>query len=605
MLAIVRALEEWRHFLEGATHQFEIWTNHKNLEYFRTAQKLNRRQARWSLYLSRFDFALHHRPGRSMGKPDALSRRADHGNGKDDNRNITLLRPELFAIRAIEGVAMEGPERTLMDEVKKGNRQGRMEEAVAKAWKALKQGSAKLIRSAEWKQQGGLLFFQDRIYVPRDMDLRRRIVELHHDTMVAGHPGRWKTLELVSCNYWWPQMSRFVGNYCRACDLCLRTKIQRRLPVGELHPLPIPTDRWEQITMDFIPELPPSAGYDSIMVVADSLSKHAHFIPTHTTVTSLGTARLFLHNVWRHHGLPERSLSDHGPQFISEFMCELYRLLGIQGVYSTAYHPQTDGQTERINQELEQFLRLFVNERQDNWHELLPLAEFAYNNHVHSSTQLSPFYLDTGRHPRMGFEPTTASRLETVNEFAHRVSSTLEEARAALDKAQKDMALYYNRRRSPAPTYEPGDLVYVSAEDITTTRPSKKLSNRWLGPWKVVRKVGSMAYRVELPRRYGRIHPVFPVVKLMAAPKDQIEGRARIAVPPPELIEGEEEYEVESILDSHILRRELQFLVSWKGYGYEDVSWERADDVHAPDCITEFYRSHPTAAGHDVQDACP
>ena len=407
----------------------------------------------------------------------------------------------------------------------------------------------KLIRSAEWKQQGGILFFQDRIYVPRNMDLRRRIVEFHHDTIIAGHPGRWKTLELVSRNYWWPQMSRFIGNYCRACDPCLRTKIQRHLPVGELHPIAIPTDRWEEVTMDFIPELPPSEGYNSILVVADRLSKWAHFIPTHTTITSLGTARLFLHNVWQHHGLPTRSLADRGSQFVAEFMKELYRLLGIKGVHSTAYHPQTDRQTERINQELEQFLRVFVSERQDNWHELLPLAEFAYNNHIHSSTQFTPFYLNTGRHPRMGFEPTVASRLETINEFAHRVSTTIEEARVAIEKAQKDMALYYNRHHSPTPTYAPGDLVYVSAEDIATTRLSKKLSNRWLGPWKIVRKVSDMAYRVELPRRYGQLHPVFPVVKLMPAPKDEIEGRERVTAPPPELIEGEEEYEVEDILD--------------------------------------------------------
>ena len=362
MLAIIRALDEWRHFLEGAHHPFEIWTDHKNLEYFMTAKKLNRRQARWSLFLSRFDFHLHHRPGKSMGKPDGLSRRADHSDGKDDNQDIVLLKPERFAIRALEGVEVEGPEKKMLEEVKDGNREGLMEDTVAKAWKALAKGSSKVVRSAEWKKLSGVLYFQDRIYVPRSMDLRRRIVELHHDTTVAGHPGRWKTLELVSRNYWWPQMSRYVGNYCRACDLCLRTKIQQRSPAGKLHLLPIPGKRWEEVMVDYIVELPASAGYDAIMVSVDRLSKRAHFIPTHTTVMALGMAQLFLHQIWHHHGLPRLVVSDRGTQFVAEFMRELYRLLGIEGATSTAYHPQTDGQTERVNQELEQFLHLFVNE---------------------------------------------------------------------------------------------------------------------------------------------------------------------------------------------------------------------------------------------------
>src|SRR5882724_7343356 len=154
------------------------------------------------------------------------------------------------------------------------------------------------------------------------------------------------------------------------------------------------------------------------MNVVDSVGKRAHFIPTNTTITALGAARLFLHNIWKLHGLPHSIVSDRGPQFVVEFTRELYRLLGITLLMTTAYHPQVDGQTERVNQELEQYLRVFVNECQDDWDELLPTAEFQYNNHIHSSTQQTPFYLDSSRHPRMGFEPPQpASRLETVNEF--------------------------------------------------------------------------------------------------------------------------------------------------------------------------------------------
>jgi len=157
--------------------------------------------------------------------------------------------------------------------------------------------------------------------------------------------------------------------------------------------------------VDFVVELPLSSGYDAVMTVVDSVSKRAHFIPTHTTVTAEGVARLFLHQVWKLHGLPTCVVSDRGLQFVVRFTKELYHLLGIKLASSMAWHSQTDGQTECVNQELDQYLRLFVNERQDDWYDLLPLAEFQHNNHVHSTTQHPPFLLDTGRLPRMGFEP--------------------------------------------------------------------------------------------------------------------------------------------------------------------------------------------------------
>ncbi|KAF8627263.1 hypothetical protein AX17_006344 [Amanita inopinata Kibby_2008] len=442
---------------------------------------------------------------------------------------------------------VEGLETELLEIVKRRNREGRMEDAVAKAWKELTKGHASTVRSADWKQQGGLLYFRDHIYIPQDMELRRCIVELHHNTPIVGHPGRWKTLELVGRNYWWPQMSQYIGNYCRTCNMCLCMKIQRHALIGELHPLPIPSGCWEEISVDFIVELPESMGHNAIMVIINRLTKRAHFIATNTTITALGTARLFLTEVWRHHGLPRRVVSDWGTQFVANFTHELWRLLSIEGAHSTAYHPQTDGQTERVNQELEQFLRVFINEQQDNWYELLPLAEFAYNNHIHAAMQTTPFYLDMGRHPCMGFEPLQPSHVEATNELVQRMQGTIEEAQAALVKARDEMKRYYDRHRQPAPKYQVGNKVYVSAEDFRTTRLIQKLSHRYLGLWPILAKVGEHAYRLKLPAQYSRIHPVFGVTKLMPAPQDPIEGWHQQEHPPPELINGKEEYEVERI----------------------------------------------------------
>ena len=218
----------------------------------------------------------------------------------------------------------------------------------------------------------------------------------HHDTRVAVYAGQWKTLELVARNYWWLQMSCYISQYVKTCDLCLRTKVQCQPLIGELAPLPIPEFRWDTISVDFIVKLLESHGYNAVMNVVYSVSKMSHFIPTHTTITALGAAHLFLAHVWKLHRLPRQVVSDRGPQFIVEFMWELYCLLRVKLAATTAYHPKSDGQMERVNQELEQYLQLFVNERQDDWGELLLLAEFQYNNHVHSATQQTPFMLDTG-----------------------------------------------------------------------------------------------------------------------------------------------------------------------------------------------------------------
>jgi len=273
-------------------------------------------------------------------------------------------------------------------------------------------------------------------------------------------------------------------------------------------------------------ELPESSRHDAVMTVVDVVSKRVHFILTHTTITAEGAAQLFLHYVWKLHSLPKHVVSDRGPQFVAFFTKELYRLLGIQISSFIAWHPQTDGQTEYVNQELDQFLRLFVNKWQNDWYDLLPIAEFQHNNHVHSMTQQPLFLLDTGRIPCIGFKPRQdPSSLETVNEFTKRMESATEKAKSAIRKVQEDMIRYYNRRRSPVPILKPGDRVYLDASDIRTTCPSPKLSHRRLGPFEIERQVGPLAYQLKLPHGLRQLHPVFNVVKLSAAPDDPIPGR--------------------------------------------------------------------------------
>jgi len=262
-------------------------------------------------------------------------------------------------------------------------------------------------------------------------------------------------------------MSRYIGQYVSTCDLCIRTKPIRQAPVGKLHPLQILDLQWDMLSIDFVIELPLFSGHDAVMTVVDSVLKRAHFIPTHMTVTAEGAARLFLHQVWKLHSLSKYVILDCRPQFVARFTKELYCLLEIKLASSTAWYSQTNRQMEHVNQELDQYLWLFVNERQDNWYDLLPLAEFQHNNHVHSTTQQPLFLLDTRKLSHIGFEPQqNLSSLETVNEFMERIKTVIEEAKSAIRKAQDNMKRYYNQQRTLVPVFKPGDKVFLDTSDI-------------------------------------------------------------------------------------------------------------------------------------------
>ena len=240
---------------------------------------------------------------------------------------------------------------------------------------------------------------------------------------------------MVTRNYWWPRITKEVKRYVEGCDQCQRMKNRTEKLVGKLRPNQIPERPWQHILVDFITKLPMSRDHDSILVICDRFSKMSHFVATTEKTMVEGVARLFRDNVWKLHGLPESVISDRKPQFAAGMMKELNKMLGIETKLSTAYHPETDGQTERINQELEQYLRMYVNHRQNNWAEWLATAEFAFNNKVHTATKMSPFQTNYGREPRMGFDIRKKGRNEKAEEFVKEMKERHEEARIALVKS--------------------------------------------------------------------------------------------------------------------------------------------------------------------------
>ena len=360
MLAVIRGLEAWKHLLEGAQNKFEIWTDHKNLEYFIKVQKLNRRQARWALYLSRFDFTLKHVVGSKMRKADGLSRRVDWKVGTDkDNENQVLIKDNW--IRNMYEVVVEGPEVEIVEKIKKARSK---DEDVVKVVEEMKKAGVKELRGNEWKIEGDIVLKEGKVYVLKDKELRMEVIQLDHDVLAARHEGRWKTVELVTRNYWWPGVTRNVGKYVEGCDLCQRMKNRTEEPAGKLRLSEVPQKTWTHLIVDFIMKLPVVAEKDVILVVCDRLSKMTHFVATMEGTSAEGLARLFWDNVWKLHGLPESVVSDRGLQFAAELTKKLNRMLGIKTKLSTAFHPQTDGQTERMNQEVEQYLRFFIEHRQ-------------------------------------------------------------------------------------------------------------------------------------------------------------------------------------------------------------------------------------------------
>lgn len=355
--------------------------------------------------------------------------------------------------------------------------------------------------------------------------------------------------------------------------------------------------------MDFITHLPTSEGRDAILVVVDRLTKMRHFIACNDTCDAEEVAKLYVENIWKLHGLPSTVISDRGPQFISEFWKHLNKRLQINSLLSTAFHPETDGQTENANAVLEQYLRAYVSYLQDDWTQWLPLAEFAVNQARSETTRLSPFMANYGFHPRMGFEPVeTDSRppVRDAEKFASTMESILDHLKAEMTAAQARYENQANRLRRPARRYLSGQSVWLDSRNIKTLRPQKKLDWKNLGPFKIKRAVSPYAYELELLPAM-RIHPVFHVRLLRPAATDPLAGQHQ-EPPPPVEINGVQEFEVEEIVDSRIDRRgrggrpRLKYTVKW--IGYENPTEVPADYLeNAQDSVRNYHLRYPHKPG--------
>jgi hypothetical protein len=622
MLAIVEIMDRYRHYFEGLGQVTTIFSDHKNLLWFTETKVYNRRQARWAEKLSRFNFKIVFRPGKQGGKPDALSRRPDYPAGKDPgDRLMTFLKPKQvdlslldpadpilasYSINPIVIASTEPPnslatpcprQQAILRAQEQDPRLTSLLSYLRDPIQTIDLETEELLGPFSLDEQG-LVLHHGLCYVPDDENIKLDILQEHHDAKTAGHSGEAKTLELISRNYYWPGMRRFIKEYVSTCETCARNKAPHHAPFGNLHPLPVPDAPWQSVSMDFIVELPLSGEWDAIFVCVDRLTKMAHFIPTTTRITAEGTAQLYYQHVWKHHGLPSNIVSDRGSQFISHFTKYLLRRLDITGNRSTAYHPQSDGQTERVNQTLEQYLRIYCDYQQDDWGELLPLAEFVYNNTQNASTRSSPFYANYGFHPHCSVAiqaPKTSSMSNpTADEWVERLQRIQGELKGNLVQAREKYKAQHDRKTLPGPSFKVGDKVWLNRRNINTTRPSQKLDVKRMGPFSILQVVGDskLAYKLDLPGQW-RIHPVFHVSLLDPYKESKWPGRIQDE-PGPIEVEGELEYEVKEVLDSKVVRSKLKYLVDWVGYGPEERTWEpSAHLANAPEAVAKFHQRYP------------
>jgi hypothetical protein len=568
LLAIINAMDHWRPYLAGSPHKVIIYSDHQNLLYWKEPHKISRRVAREVLMLSEYNFEICHIKGTANGRADALSRRPDYDQGHEDNQNIVVLLEQVFA-RAME---------VLPDDTNQ-------EESTLKPW----------IDPHQLKQHQGVWYKDGRQVVMGDIQAKRHIIQSHHDSPVYGHPGISKTIQLTERLYWWPQMRVDITEYVKGCADCQRHKVNTRPTKAPLQPIYPKAEAtpFETVALDFIVKLPISQGFDSILTVTDQgCTKAAIFIPCNEDITAEETAALYIKHVFAHFGLPTKVISDRDPRFMSKFIQAACKVMGVKHAPSMAYHPRTDGQSERSNQWLETAIRFITDQKQKNWAPYLPIAQFAHNNWPSDTTRKSPFFLLMGFNPRADWIHAT-SPIPKVTLRLEQLKEARIQAHNAMIKAQQSWV-----KHRDTPRYKEGDQVWLEGKNLRINQPTAKLAPRRHGPFKITQVMSAVNYRLELPTQWS-IHPVFHIDLLMPY-KETIMHGPNFTRPTPELIDGEEEYSVEKILDSrHFGRRwRLQYLVKWEGYLDAENMWVDKDDVFADDKVREFKASNPDAITH-------
>ena len=536
-MGVIKSLGHWRHYLEGCKGGLKLVTDHKPNTFFESKAPtlLSRRQVGRQQFLSRSDYEWEYRKG-ADNIADPLSR-------SPALMNIVFER-------------LGQPSQELREAILKGY--------AHDPWFKDENHTKKL------RLEDGLYYKDHQILVPESKDnkIRELCISAHHDPPYAGHLGRDRTLEVIRRHFFWPKMKDDVAEFIATCDNCQRNKASNTLPPGLLRLLEIPEGLWESISMDLITHLPQTAnGNTAIVVFVDSLSKMVRLVPVKTKISAEAYAVGFVREVFALHGLPKDIVSDRDPRFTSEFFSKLCELLGVKQKLSTAFHPQTDGQTERMNRTLEEMLRAFVGPALDDWDAHLPCCEFAMNNAFNESIRTTPFFLNYGFHPKSPGDFAFKGIKRDHEKFAANMQAALEDAQRCMKLAQERQARYANQGRREL-EFEVGDWVLLDGKNLNLkTEGGHNLGKRFCGAYQVDKRVSPVSYELKFTADM-KMHDVFHVSLLRAYRKRK---GAPKGAPPTYQPTGDIQYEVEEILrheddDDH----KRWFEVRWSD---QDISW--------------------------------
>ena len=582
LAAIVHALKTWRHYLYGET--FQVFTDHKSLKYIPTQRDLNLRQRRWMELLKDYDCTIEYHPGKANVVADALSRKSSDQKDDVDHRVEHLLALRAMRVemdvRGSELIANIQVRPLIFDEI--SARQD--EDATLRRLKA-KVGDATTTHFQLSDQ--GVLYRGARICVPNIEELKRELLEEAHSSRYSMHPGSTKMFNDMRKIYWWPRMRREVASFVARCLVCQQVKAEHQAPAGKLQSLSIPEWKWERITMDFVVGLPRTfRKNDAVWVIVDRLTKSAHFLPMRQDNSLDELAELYVREIVRLHGVPVSIVSDRDPRFTSHFWGSLQNALGTRLHFSTAFHPQTDGQSERTIQTLEEMLRSCVLELKGNWDTNLPLLEFAYNNSFHSSIGMAPYEALYGRKCRtpVCWDIEGMRQLEgpeLVRETVEKVQVVKQRMKAAQDRQKS----YFDRHRREM-VYEVGDRVFLKVSPwrgVMRFGRHGKLAPRYIGPYEILERIGPLAYRLALPAELARLHDVFHVSMLRRyrsdpshiIPEPEIEISENLSYP-------EEPVEILGRQVRRLRNKEIPMVkVRWGHHSAREATWETEREMRA------------------------
>ncbi|XP_071921808.1 uncharacterized protein [Coffea arabica] len=520
---VIFALKKWRHYLYGVT--FEVFTDHKSLKYLFSQKVLNLRQRRWVEFLEDYDCSINYHPGKANVVADALSRKAQVAGLMvkewDMLEEVSSWNPRLGRLKVLFGnLSLKSP---LLERVKEAQK---TDPTIQKNVEKVQKGE-----TLDFKLGSeGVLRFRDRIVVPANEEIRNEILEESHRSRYTIHPGVTKMYHDMKGLYWWEGLKKDVAEFVQKCLICQQVKAEHQKPSGLLQPLEIPEWKWDHITMDFVTGLPKrQKGFDAIWVIVDRLTKSAHFLPVSMSFPLEKLVKLYTEEIMRLHGIPVSIVSDRDPRFISRFWQKFHESLGTKLKLSTAYHPQTDGQSERTIQTLEDLLRSCILDFGGKLSQYMTLVEFAYNNSYQASIQMAPYE-----------------------------------------------ALYGRRCRSPIHWDEVGEKKIVDPTAIPWIEEAQEKV-------KLIRErlQAAQTYQLKLPASMAKVHDVFHVSMLRKYHPDpshvlQLEG-----------IEVDETltYEEGPV---QILEREVKELINkkiplvkilWRNHGLEEATWELEEEM--------------------------